>query len=51
LKTDKGEENDPQRNPKENHIGQNRGKEEINLVAQKAGTNEKKTMSSIKGTD
>jgi len=38
LKTDEGEENDPQRNPKENYIGQNRGKEEINLVAQlKAG--------------
>ena len=34
MKTDEGEENDPQRNPKENYIGQNRGKEEINLVAQ-----------------
>ena len=26
LKTDEGEENDPQRNPKENYIGQNCGK-------------------------
>jgi len=34
LKTEEGEENDPQRNPKGNYIGQNRGKEEINLVAQ-----------------
>jgi len=34
LKTDEGEENDPQRNLKENYIGQNCGKEEINLVAQ-----------------
>ena len=48
MKTDEGEENNPQRNPKENYIGQNRGKEEINLVAQKPGTNKKKTTSSVK---
>jgi len=33
LKTDEGEGNDPQRNLKESYIRQNRGKEEINLMA------------------
>jgi len=52
LKADEGEENDPQRNPKENYIRQNRGKEEINLVAQlKARYQQKKTTSSVKSTN
>jgi len=34
LKINEGEKNNPQRNPKENYIGQNCRKEEIDLVAQ-----------------
>jgi len=34
LKTNEGEENNPQKNLKENYIRQNCRKEEINLVAQ-----------------
>jgi len=34
LKIDEREGNNPQRNPKENYIGQNCGKEEIDLVVQ-----------------
>jgi len=53
LKTDEGEENDPQRSPKENYIGQNHGKEEINLVVQlKAGYQQKEDKRQVsKGTD
>jgi len=34
IEDNEGEGNDPQRNPKENYIGQNHGKEETNLVVQ-----------------
>ena len=34
MKTNKGEKNNVQRNPKENYIGQNYRKEEIDLVVQ-----------------